>query len=122
MLDPRRVLVVDDDPEIRGFVADCLRDAGYIVDLARDGIEALQSARHTPPDVILLDLMMPGMDGWAFMDARRGEAAVAAPVAVMSAVLGIAGRSTDVGADAYVAKPFELDTLLRTVASLVDAA
>ena len=72
--------------------------------------------------MILCDVTMPRMDGWAFMDARRDEAAVAAPVAVMSAILGVAGRSTDIGADAYVAKPFELDALLRTVASLVDAA
>jgi CheY-like chemotaxis protein len=118
----KRILVVDDEPSIRALVSECLGDSGYLVDLARDGAEALDQARRRRPNVILLDLEMPGMDGWAFMAVRRHEQSVSAPVAVMSAVLGLAQHAASVQADAYLAKPFHLDVLLRTVALLLHPA
>src|SRR5207248_10941463 len=68
-----RVLVVDDDAGIRSIVAELLEDEGYTVDTADDGAQALQRAREAPPAAILLDLMMPVLDGWGFVGACRQQ-------------------------------------------------
>src|SRR5258708_34601943 len=67
------VLVVDDDPAIRGLVADALRGEGYVVDLAAHGREALDAMRASRPVTIILDLMMPVMDGFSFLEACQKE-------------------------------------------------
>src|SRR5262249_59706748 len=70
---PSYVLIVDDDPAIRGLMADALRSEGYAVDLAAHGAEALEAVRARCPATVLLDLMMPVMDGFAFIEACRPE-------------------------------------------------
>ena len=115
----KSVLVVDDDPGIRAFMAIALRMEGFVVDTAADGAEALDKARQTHPDAIVLDLMMPGMDGRDFVKAWRAEPAnKQAPVVMMSASDSRFG--TDVpGVAAFLAKPFDLETLLGKLDSLM---
>ena len=110
------VLVVDDDPAIRGLVADALRDEGFSVDLAAHGREALEAMRARRPATIVLDLMMPVMDGFSFMEACHHEQLCDdVPIVVISAVHDAIQRIRDVPVHACLAKPFDLDDLVRTV-------
>jgi CheY-like chemotaxis protein len=87
---------------------------GHVVATARDGLEALQIARQRPPDLILLDLMMPRMTGWEFRAAQRVDPVLSSiPVIVMSACLRELVAELD--ATAYLPKPFDLDKLLALV-------
>lgn len=89
---------------------------GYRVISARDGREGTEALRHNPPDVIILDMMMPGMNGWHFLDYQKADERFAKiPVIVISAYGEIA-RS--VKPDAYLAKPLEFELLLETVQKL----
>jgi two-component system KDP operon response regulator KdpE len=108
----RRVLVVDDEPGILVYVGANLRGQGYEVATARDGQGALDSAALHPPDVVVLDLAMPGIDG--FETLRRLREWSLAPVIVLSAHADQADkvRALDLGADDYLTKPFGVDELL----------
>ena len=110
------VLVVDDDPAIRGLVADALRDEGYSVDIAAHGREALEAMRARRPATVVLDLMMPVMDGFSFMQACHTEQLCDdVPIVVISAVADALLRVREVPVHACIAKPFDLDELIRTV-------
>jgi signal transduction histidine kinase len=111
----RRVMVVEDDPELGPSLADLLTEAGYDVQVAVDGREAMKELNHAPrPDVILLDLMMPNMDGWEFRVAQRENDELArTPVIVLSADPSAKARAID--ADRFMAKPFEGRELLQTI-------
>jgi CheY-like chemotaxis protein len=110
------ILVVDDDPAIRGLVADALRDEGYTVDLAAHGREALDAMRVRRPATVVLDLMMPVMDGFMFMEACHSEQLCDnVPIVVISAVQEALQRVSDVPVHACIAKPFDLDELIRTI-------
>jgi CheY-like chemotaxis protein len=108
-----RVLVVDDETDIRQAVAEVLAEEGHQVVSARDGAEALTHLRAFHPQLVLLDLMMPVMDGWQFRAAQKREEPElsAVPVIVLSAL----GRDGAIDADAYIQKPFDLDDLLKAV-------
>lgn len=119
---PRRpmVLVVDDEPDIRRLVGDALRLEGYQVRTAGDGQEALQRVAEERPDLILLDLMMPVMDGRQFcrLLARapsRAERPARIPVILLSADRRLREQAEELGAAGYLAKPFDLDDLLTAV-------
>jgi len=104
-----RILVIDDDSDIREVVGEALQFAGYEVSTARDGREGLASAWSFRPDLILLDLMMPGMSGWEFRAAQLRDAVLSRiPVVVVTAL----GHDPDIQASAVLAKPFRLDDLL----------
>src|SRR5438067_6533386 len=111
-----RVLVVDDDAIIRSVVADLLEDEGYVVDTAEDGAQALQRACDAPPAAILLDLMMPVLDGWGFVNACREQSlCLGVPVVVMSAAYGlrdITRRLQQLGVRAVLAKPLDVVALI----------
>ena len=110
------VLVVDDDPAIRGLVADALRGEGYVVDLAAHGREALDAMRANRPATVILDLMMPVMDGFSFLEACHKEHLCAdVPIVVISAVQDLLRRVHEMPVNACIAKPFDLDDLVRTV-------
>jgi CheY-like chemotaxis protein len=110
------VLVVDDDPAIRGLVADALRSEGYAVDLAAHGREALEAMRARKPSAVVLDLMMPVMDGFSFMEACHLEQLCdGVHIVVISAVHDALQRVSEVPVTACIAKPFDLDDLVRTV-------
>ena len=116
----RRVLLVEDDPNVRRDVAEVLRDEGYVVDQAAHGVEALERARTTRPDVVLLDLYLPLMDGWTFRNALRTLDPDAEPsIIVITTDRYAREEAVQLGARGYLAKPFDLDDLLRLLANVV---
>jgi len=105
-------LIIDDDPDIREAVTEVLSIEGHEVVTACDGEQGLVRCRLVRPDLVLLDLMMPGMNGWDFRKAQLRDPAIASiPVVVVSAV----ARSQDLPADGFLQKPFSLDELLALV-------
>ena len=123
-----RVLVVDDAQDVRNLVAAHLKRGGHQVLLASNAAEALELAVEEKPDLAIVDIMMPGMNGYQMTAALR-EMPITQdmPVIVLTARAGGADRAHAfrVGADAYVQKPFELQRLtdeIATVMALADAA
>ena len=112
MTAPARILVVDDDEGILGFVSEALADEGYEVLAAMDGAEALELAARQPPALILLDMRMPVMDGWQFAEAYRTRPGPHAPIIVMTAARDAPGIANEIHAQGYLAKPFTLNDLL----------
>jgi CheY-like chemotaxis protein len=112
------VLVVDDQSEIRELARLVLQDAGYTVHCAEHGAAALEAVDREPPAVILLDMHMPVMDGWQFVREYRSAPVRHVPLIVMTATHDARRYASEVGADRFLAKPFELDDLLNTVAEL----
>lgn len=116
--DAPRVLVVDDSPEVRRAVGRSLRRMGMVVELLRSGEEALTRMREAPPDLVLTDVNMPGMDGFEVLTAIRGDARTATlPVVLMT---GRDDRSSmrrgmSLGADDYLTKPFTAEEVRETV-------
>ena len=106
--------MVDED-EICWIVAEILTDDGYEVSTAPNGEGALDLARMMEPDVIVLDMRVPVMDGWQFAREYRQTPGPSTPIVVMTAARDAASWASDVGADAYLAKPFDLEELLRVV-------
>ena len=113
-----RVLVVDDDDSIRQVVSLALADEGYLVDAASDGEAALQLVRQRRPDLILLDMRMPVMDGNEFAQAYRGLPGPHAPIIAFVAAFDAAEHGEAIGAAAVLEKPFDLDELLAVVGQL----
>ena len=114
-----RVLVVDDEAPIRRTMRANLEARGYDVDLAETGEQALQLAARHHPDVVLLDLGLPGMDGLDVIDGLRGWTQV--PIVVLSARGSERDKvaALDAGADDYVSKPFGMDELLARLRAAV---
>jgi CheY-like chemotaxis protein len=114
--DRGEVMVVEDDYAIRETLRDVLEEQGYRVVWASNGEEALARLKGTTPRVILLDLMMPVMDGWEFRHAQQRDPALSRiPVVVISADHGLENKVSALAVDGWLAKPFELDALLATV-------
>ena len=115
----REVLVVDDDPDSRTLLTLALSGAGYDVATAQNGQEALRAARSHRPDVILLDLAMPVMDGFAFRAAQLQDPELAGiPVLCVSGRHDAAEAARDLGLDACLEKPFCLDDVVLRVFEL----
>ena len=108
------VLVVDDEPDLRELVALTLADEGYDVGVARHGREALDRIAERWPDLVLLDMMMPVMDGRALCDALRANGGLPR-VIVMTAADRVAQCARDVGAVGWLAKPFDIDELVAAI-------
>lgn len=117
---PRRVLVVEDDDGIAGVLVDLLADEGYDVRRAADGRAGLALLEAWPPDLVLLDLMMPVLDGQGFRRAQLGLGGRLAeiPVVLLTGAREGAARGEQLGAAASIVKPFELDVVTETVAAL----
>jgi two-component system response regulator MprA len=115
----RRILVVDDDPMVATTVQRVLRPEGYEVDVALGGEQALQQARVHRPDLVVLDLMMPGIDGLEVCRQLREHGNV--PILILTARSGTADRvrGLDTGADDYLVKPFAYTELLARVRALL---
>jgi len=111
------ILVVDDDPAIRDLVCDALDLEGYEARPARDGQAALDLLAGWRPDLILLDLNMPVMDGWTFCAHHQESPDLAdIPIALMSATHNLRARPLPCAPVAIVTKPFDLDAMLHDVA------
>ena len=109
-----RVLVVDDEAGIRDVLGEILSDEGYEVRLAADGAAGLEVLHTWAPDVILLDINMPVLDGYGFARACR-ERGYRTPIVVITAGERAPHAAERAGAVAYVAKPFDLDTVVDAV-------
>ncbi|MGH2427896.1 MAG: response regulator [Candidatus Limnocylindria bacterium] len=108
------VLVVDDDAGVRDAVRDLLEIEGYPVVTAGDGAAALRLVDQRRPRLVLLDMRMPGVDGWGFAQLLR-ERGIQLPVVVMTAAADAVAWAREIGADGHLSKPFEVTDLLEVV-------
>jgi DNA-binding response OmpR family regulator len=118
MTENRRILVVDDQQEILDITALVLQGAGYATETARSGEEALERLTREPFDLVLLDINMPGMDGWETLRLLRADDDLQQPLVIMFSVKGeISDRvhSLQEGASGYISKPYEVDGLLERI-------
>ena len=112
---PRSVLVVEDDPDLLALLEMILEDAGHRVRTAPEGFAALARVDEEMPGVILLDMRMPGMNGWEFAREFRARYGHACPIVVVTAAENARARAEEIGAEGWLAKPFELEDVLSTV-------
>ncbi len=117
-----RVLVVEDEPDLLGSILQALREDGYAADGAADGEEGLYKAEAYEYDALVLDLMLPRLDGWELL--RRLRATRKTPVLILTARDAVRDRvrGLDGGADDYLVKPFDIDELLARVRALIRRA
>jgi two-component system, OmpR family, phosphate regulon response regulator PhoB len=118
----RTILVIDDEPELVKLLDYNLSKAGYLVISARDGESGLATARKHAPDAIILDVMMPGLDGWEVCKRLRQDPSTSAlPVLMLTAKADEGDRvlGLELGADDYVSKPFGVRELLARVKALL---
>jgi two-component system response regulator MprA len=117
---PRRLLVVDDEPAVRTSLERALLLEGYEVELAADGAEALERIEAQPPDAVVLDILMPGLDGLAVCRRLRAHGS-RLPVLMLTARDAVGDRvaGLDAGADDYLVKPFALEELLARIRALL---
>jgi CheY-like chemotaxis protein len=115
---PARVLIVDDEPAVADLIEAVLVGEGYTVAIARDGVQGLLFAREWSPDLILMDVMLPGVDGGTVIRRLKNDPETAdIPIVAMSAGRTIRQQSNELhNADAALAKPFDIDALLAQVA------
>jgi len=111
----KRILVVDDEEDVRSFICRILQDAGYEVESAGEGVEALERIQANRPDLVLVDLMMPGLDGWGLLRRLRDDPdAPPAVVLTARADYDAFAQGVRAGAIAYISKPFHFGDLLAT--------
>lgn len=120
MMASGRILVVEDDANLRETLAEILADDGHEVRVATDGAAALETLGGWTPEVIVLDLMMPRMDGFAFR-ARQRDASAHAPakILVVSAARDVESAADELDADAWLVKPFGLEDVVTSVRALL---
>jgi two-component system, OmpR family, response regulator len=114
-----RILLIEDEPDLRSGLCRSLRDEGYAVDEANDGELGLYKALNTDYDAIILDLMLPVVDGWSLL--RQVRKSRATPVIILTARDETANRirGLDAGADDYLVKPFDLEELLARLRAVI---
>ena len=119
----KRLLVVDDEPDLADMVKFRLEANGYEISLAHDGQQALEAARKEKPDLIILDLMLPKMDGYKVCGLLKQDARYAKiPIMLFTerAQQGDIRMGEEVGADAYLTKPYDPADLLNKIAELLN--
>jgi two-component system, OmpR family, response regulator MtrA len=116
-----RILVVDDDPAIRQLLTDVLEMEGYEVTLAVDGIAAVRAVKGASPDFVVLDVMMPGLDGFEVLSTIRAQGGEPVPVLMLTAAAeaDADARAWANGVDFYLAKPFSPDAILDLIDSVL---
>jgi two-component system OmpR family response regulator len=114
-----RVLVVEDEPDLLASLLQAIREDGYAADGAGDGEEGLYKAESYDYDAVLLDIMLPGMDGWEVL--RKLRKSKKTPVLMLTARDAVRDRvkGLDTGADDYVVKPFDIDEVLARLRALI---
>ncbi len=115
---PERILVIEDEERIAEFIERGLLFEGYRVDVAHDGQAGLTIARETPPDMVIVDWMLPGLDGIQVCERLRSATQI--PIIMLTAKGGVSDRvqGLDSGADDYVVKPFAFEELLARIRAL----
>lgn len=124
-MDTKNILVIEDDKIVAQTIERCLRGDEFRVWIANSGVEGLKAARRTPPDLIILDVVMPGMDGYAVCEDLRAD-----PVLAKMPILFLTARVKDedkirgfqAGGDDYLSKPFNLDELTLRIRALLRRA
>ena len=116
-----RVLVVDDDDDVREMLVLAIESTNRPVSGAKNGLDALEQVSIEMPAVILLDMRMPVMDGWAFAREFRKRHDRLAAILVLTAATDAGARAREVDADGYLGKPFEIDELLDMIDRLASA-
>ncbi len=113
-----RILVVDDSPTIGTTVAWALGDSNYAVEIVQDGLSVLNVMRSFKPDLVLLDIKLPHVDGFQLCEMLRTRLAYEAPIVMLSGLSSEKDiqRALDAGADDYLVKPVSDDKLLKTIA------
>ena len=115
----RHVLIVEDDSPIRAMLTDLLGDAGYVVAEAIDGYQALDHLHERRHDLIVLDLMLPGMSGWEFLERSRERLEEGnVPVIILSAIKGTGDYPATLGVAAWFTKPLEVKKFMSAVEQL----
>lgn len=116
-----RILVVDDDPAIRQLLTDVLEMEGYEVSTAVDGLAAVHAVQTTSPDFVVLDVMMPGLDGFGVLKAVRAQGGEPVSVLMLTAAAepDANARAWSSGVDYYLAKPFTADAVLDLIDSVL---
>lgn len=120
-----RILVVDDEPQVVWVLEFSLQALGYRTYSAHDGMEALDQIRRHQPELMVLDVMMPRMDGWSVLEALTSVPAADRPqVVVVTALASPADRTRaeEMGAAAFVPKPFDMDNLVSVLQGLAEGA
>lgn len=117
----KRVLVVDDDEDMQALLQTALEGQEYEVVTAEDGLVALQELEKEAPDLIVLDLMMPRMDGFTFIEElRKRGLQTTIPIIVLSADTNAKQNANQLGADSYIAKPFDVHDLLGEISHFME--
>lgn len=117
----KRVLVVDDDEDMQALLQTVLEKQEYEVVTAEDGLVALEELEKSIPDLIVLDLMMPRMDGYTFAEELRNRGLQSSiPIIVLSADVGAKQKINQLGADSYIAKPFDVRDLLGEISHFME--
>ncbi len=111
------ILVIEDEDYCRDLLDQILTMNGYIVKVAQNGLEGLDMLHRVRPDLILLDMKMPVMNGWEFSRRLRLEKNNTVPFVIVSAAEDIQTRAEETGANGWLEKPFELESLLTIVES-----
>ncbi len=120
-----KILVVDDDAELVELVSFNLKQAGYSVTAASNGVDAIKKARSSAPDLIVLDVMMPELDGFAVCEILRRDTSTASiPIMMLTALSSELGRMAGLGSGAsdFITKPFSPRLLLARVEELLKKA
>jgi two-component system copper resistance phosphate regulon response regulator CusR len=114
-----RILIVEDEPKTAAYVRQGLTEQGYVVDVANDGFDGLHLATTTTYDLVLLDVMLPGLDGWSVLQGLRAQQQT--PVLFLSALDQVDDRvkGLKLGADDYLVKPFAFSELLARVQNIL---
>ena len=119
-----RILVVDDESDIRELMRLTVALEGHVAEVASDGQEALEMVRSSPPDLVLLDIRMPGLDGWGFLEHAKDEGLLErVPVVAVSAHADpkTAERAIELGCSEFIEKPFSTTKLRELIAAWIES-
>ena len=118
----KKILIVDDDPDQREVIRSSLKEAGFEISTATNGVEGLEKARSGSPDLIILDVMMPKMDGFAVcVTLREDDTTASIPILMLTGLCSYISQLTgfESGATDYLVKPFESEQLVSKVEALL---
>ncbi|MFQ6079694.1 MAG: response regulator transcription factor [Thermodesulfobacteriota bacterium] len=118
-MNQKKILIVEDETNLAKVIQFNLERAGYRTEGASDGAEAMEKIDLSPPDLVLLDLLIPSIDGWEVARRIRGNPETKDIKILMLSIVSNGKKASEVGADGYIVKPFSMEKLLNTVNSLL---